>query len=86
MSIRTTLSFTERHHGFLQQKVEEGVFASTSAAVEAMMQDENAREAALGAMAEAIRDRLATPPDEYLPADDVLAGARAAIRAARRGG
>ena len=55
MNVRTTLSFTERHHAFLLRKVEEGVFASTSAAVaaavEAMIEAEVARENALEAMA-----------------------------------
>jgi len=33
MTVRTTLSFTDRHHRFLVHKVEEGVFASAGAAV-----------------------------------------------------
>ena len=53
------LSFTDRHDRFLARKVEEGVFATTSAAVaaalERMIEDDEAREAALAAMAEAIR-------------------------------
>jgi Arc/MetJ-type ribon-helix-helix transcriptional regulator len=80
MPVRTTLSFTERHHRFLQRKVEEGVFASTSAAVasavEAMIEDEAARQAALGAMADEIRARMATPTGEFLPMDQVLAETR----------
>ena len=42
MTIKTTLSFTDRHHRFLSEKVGEGVFATQSAAVasaiEQMMQ------------------------------------------------
>jgi antitoxin ParD1/3/4 len=80
MPVRTTLSFTDRHHRFLQRKVEEGIFASTSAAVasavEAMIEDEAAREAALGAMADEIRARMATPAARYLPMEDVLDEAR----------
>ena len=59
MSVKTTLSFTERHHGFLLAKVREGVFATQSAAVaaaiEQMIQDEAEREVALSALAEEIR-------------------------------
>ena len=43
MAVKTTLSFTERHHGFLLAKVREGIFATQSAvvaaAVEQMIQD-----------------------------------------------
>ena len=53
MTIKTTLSFTDRHHRFLTDKVGQGVFASQSAAVaaalEQMMRDEEERELALGA-------------------------------------
>jgi len=87
MTVRTTLSFTERHHGFLRRKVEQGVFASASAAVasaiEAMIDEEAAREAALTAMTtamtEEIRARIATPAAEHLPLDAVLDEARARL-------
>ena len=66
MTVKTTLSFTDRHHRFLTDKVGQGVFASQSAAVaaalEQMMRDEEERELALGAMAEEIQARLDTPP------------------------
>lgn len=88
MNIRTTLSFTERHHRFLQRKVGEGVFASASAAVasaiETMMEDEAAREAALGAMADEIRARIATPAEEYLPMEGVLEETRGRLARPRR--
>ena len=81
MTVRTTLSFTDRHHSFLARKVEEGVFASASAAVasavEAMIEDEIARDAALDAMADAIRARMATPAEAYLDIDEAFAAARA---------
>lgn len=86
MTVRTTLSFTDRHHRFLAGKVEEGVFASTSAAVaaavERMIEDEAARETALEAMADEIRTRMATPPEAFLDLEGAFAGARA--RLARR--
>ena len=65
MNVRTTLSFTERHHAFLLRKVEEDVFASASAvvaaAIEGMIEAKIARETALEAMAAEIRARMATP-------------------------
>ena len=33
MTVKTTLSFTDRHHLFLSEKVSEGVYATQSAAV-----------------------------------------------------
>lgn len=59
MPVKTTLSFTERHHRFLLQKVAEGVFATRSAAVasalEQMIQDDAERNVALAALAGEIR-------------------------------
>ena len=44
MTVKTTLSFTDRHHRYLSEKVGQGVFATRSAAVaaaiEQMMQDD----------------------------------------------
>ena len=83
MTVKTTLSFTDRHHRFLARKVEEGVFATASAAVaaalERMIEDDEAREAALAAMAEAIRARLATPVADYVGPEEAFAGARALL-------
>jgi Arc/MetJ-type ribon-helix-helix transcriptional regulator len=79
MTIKTTLSFTDRHHRFLKEKVGEGVYASASAAVaaavERMIEDDAAREVALDAMAEGIRRRAATPHDAFVDHDDVFAPA-----------
>lgn len=87
MTVKTTLSFTDRHHRFLTEKVGQGVFASQSAAVaaalEQMIRDEEERDVALGAMAEAIRARLGTPRSEFIDQEDTFAAARATIRAAR---
>lgn len=88
MTVKTTLSFTERHHRFLLDKVGEGVFASQSAAVasalEQMMRDEEEREMALQAMSGDIRSRMATPREDYVSADDAFAGARARLADARK--
>lgn len=80
MTVKTTLSFTDRHAAYLKRKVEEGVYASQSAAVsaaiEAAMEDERAREIALDAMAEEIRARMATPREDYLSKEAVFAAVR----------
>ncbi len=87
MSVKTTLSFTERHHGFLLAKVREGVFATQSAAVaaaiEQMIQDEAEREVALSALAEEIRARARTPRSEFVDRERTFSSSRATIDAAR---
>jgi Arc/MetJ-type ribon-helix-helix transcriptional regulator len=87
MTVKTTLSFTDRHHRFLTDKVGQGVFASQSAAVatalEQMIRDEEERELALGAMAEEILARLETPQSDYVSAEETFAPARARLQAAR---
>ncbi|MDE0031045.1 MAG: hypothetical protein OXU42_16785 [Deltaproteobacteria bacterium] len=87
MTVKTTLSFTDRHHRFLTEKVGDGVFASRSAAVaaalEQMIRDEEEREVALGTLAEEIRERMQTPRSNYVAADDAFAAARARLHARR---
>ena len=89
MTVKTTLSFTDRHHVFLSEKVTEGVYATQSAAVaaaiEQMVQDEVERETALNALAEEIRARMHTPRSEFVSQDQAFSAARATIRAARPG-
>lgn len=79
MTVRTTLSFTDRHHRFLQEQVETGRFATASAgvaaAVETMIQDDEIRRAMVDALAEEIRARAATPAEDYLGEDDSFAAA-----------
>ena len=88
MTVKTTLSFTDRHHQFLAEKVGQGVFATQSAvvaaALEQMMQDEEERAVALQALAQEIRARMETPRDAFIDQDDAFAAARAAIEAARK--
>ncbi len=88
MTVKTTLSFTDRHHLFLLEKVGQGVFATQSAAVaaavEQMMQDEVEREVAISALAEEIRARLQTPRSEFVDHEQVFSSARAAIKTARK--
>lgn len=85
MTVKTTLSFTDRHHRFLTEKVAQGVFASQSAAVaaalEEMMREEEERQIALDAMSAEIRSRMQTPHSDYLDLADAFAAARHRIDA-----
>ena len=87
MTVKTTLSFTDRHHEFLSEKVGQGVFATQSAAVaaalEQMMQDEQERDVALSALAQEIRARMETPRSAFIDQDSAFAAARATLDAAR---
>ena len=89
MTVKTTLSFTGRHHDFLLEKVNEGVFATQSAAVaaavEQMIQDDREREVALSALAEEIRERMRTARSEYVDDEQAFSAARAAVEASRTG-
>ena len=88
MTVKTTLSFTDRHHRFLMQSIKDGVFATQSAAVaaalEQMIQDETEREVALTALAQEIRARTQTPRSEFVDQDNAFSAARAAIETARK--
>lgn len=87
MTVKTTLSLTDRHYAFLTDKVGEGVFASqsavVSAALEQMIRDDEERELALQAMAEEIRARLETPGEDYVQVEDAFAAARARLQTER---
>ncbi len=87
MTVKTTLSFTDRHHNVLSEKVGQGVFATQSAAVagalEQMMQDEHERDVALAALTQKIRVRMETPREALIDTDDAFAAARRTIGAAR---
>ena len=87
MTVKTTLSFTDRHHRFLIERVGEGMFASQSAvvaaALEQMIRQEEERDLTLAAMAEVIRERMQTPLEDYVDAEDAFAAARAVIATAR---
>lgn len=87
MTVKTTLSFTDRHHQFLSEKVGQGIFATQSAAVaaalEQMMQDEVEREIALSALGQEIRDRMETPRASFIDQDDAFAAALGTIGSAR---
>jgi Arc/MetJ-type ribon-helix-helix transcriptional regulator len=89
MTVKTTVSFADRHHRFLTDKVGEGVFASQSApvaaALEQTIRDEEERAIALDAMAEEIRARMRTSHAEYVDPEGAFAAVRARTGVARRG-
>ena len=79
MTVKTTISFTDRHDRYLKDKVGERIYASTSAAVSAaverVIEDEQASDSAIGAMADEIRRRSADSREAFVDHDDVLAQA-----------
>jgi antitoxin ParD1/3/4 len=89
MTVKTTLSFTDRHHQFLTEQVRKGIFASTSAsvaaAVEQMIRDEEIRQAMLSALSDEIRARASTPRAAYREEDETFAAAFAEIEANAEG-
>ncbi len=74
MTVKTAVSFTERHHQFAKQKVQEGSCASVSSLValgiETLMREEQERGAVLAGMADAIRTRMQTPRSEFIEMDE----------------
>ena len=74
MTVKTAVSFTDRHHQYAKKKTEEGVYASVSSLVaqgiERMIQDEEEREIALASMAETIQTRLQTPRSDWITVND----------------
>lgn len=86
MTVKSSVSFTDQHHQFAQNKTKTGQHGSISSVVaaglEALMQDEAEREAALQASAQVIAKRLETPLDEWKEGTaDLFAAARARLNA-----
>ena len=79
MTVKTTLSFTDRHHDFLKSKVDQGVFATPSAAVasaiEQLIEDDIQRQNALGAISTIIAKRMKTPKSEFVKGQDFFQNA-----------
>lgn len=79
MTVKTTLSFTDRHHQFLTEQVEKGIHATASAtvaaAIEQMIQDEEARQVMLSALADEVKLRVSTPQAEFVGEDEAFAAA-----------
>jgi len=74
MTVKTAVSFTDRHHAFARKKVDEGSFASVSslvaAGIEQVMRDEAERETALEAMKDTIKRRMETTRNEWVEVDE----------------
>ena len=74
MTVKTAVSFTDKHHEFAKRKVAEGACASVSSLVaqgiEKIIQEEAEQEVALDAMADAIKARMAAPRSAYVEMDD----------------
>ena len=74
MTVKTAVSFTERHHQFAKPKVQEGSCASVSSLVaqgiEKLMLEEQERDAVLSGMADAIKARMQTPRSEFIEMDE----------------
>ena len=70
MTVKSTVSFTDRHHEFAQKKVKDGVFASVSslvaAGIEQVMREEEERNATLEAMKETIKRRAELPENQWV--------------------
>ena len=83
MTVKKTVSLTDRHHRYLSEKVGRGMFATRSAvvaaAIEQMMQDEIERDEALSGLAEEIRKRMRTPRSEFVDQVHAFSAARATI-------
>ena len=79
MTVKTTLSFTDRHHDFLIAKVKQGTFATASsavaAAIEQLIEDEVQRENALQAVSSAISERMETPRSEFVSGEALFRSA-----------
>ena len=81
MTVKSTISFTDRHHQFAKSKVAEGVMPSVSSLVamgiEQLMQDERERDLALEAMKDTIAQRMQTPRTDWIEGtDDLFKAAR----------
>ena len=86
MTIKSSVSFTDRHHDFALRKSKEGQFGSVSsvvaAGIEQLMQDERERDEAIDAMSSAIKDRLATPEADWKDGlDDLFVEVRRSLAA-----
>lgn len=74
MTVKTAVSFTDRHHQYAKKKTEEGLFASVSSlvaqSIERMMQEDEEREIALASMADTIKARMRTARTEWIEIDE----------------
>ena len=87
MTVKTALSFTDRHDRIPSEKFRDRQFAARSAAVanaiKRTMQDEEEREVALSALTGEVRARPRTARSEYVDPAAALSAVRAAVEATR---
>ena len=81
MTVKSTVSFTDKHHQYAKNKAQQGESNSVSsvvaAGIELLIKDEQEREVAIQAMSESIKQRLSTPREEWLEGtDDLFAKAK----------
>ena len=73
MTVKTAVSFTDKHHEFAKKMVEEGTYASVSsvvaAGIEQVIRDDEEREIALQAMKKTIESRMALPREQWIDFD-----------------
>ena len=74
MTVKSSISFTDRHHRFVRDKVDQGVFTSVSSLValgiERLIQEEAEQQAMLAGLKDTIAVRMATPNDQWVTMDD----------------
>jgi len=90
MTVKSSISFTDRHHKFLKQKVEEGVSPSVSSlvasGVERLIQEEAQQQAMLEGLTKIIEARMQTPEDEWIVVeenDSIFDEARARLHSSK---
>lgn len=85
ITVKTTLSFTDRRLRFIAKQVENGVYATASAgvaaAIEQMIQDADARRFMPSALVDEMRARAATPHQEFVDAEETFAALFAELEA-----
>lgn len=70
MTVKTSISFTDRHHHFIKEMVDQGTISSVSSVValgiEKLMQEEVQKDFMLEGLAETIRSRMETPHPDWV--------------------
>ncbi|MGI9487489.1 MAG: ribbon-helix-helix domain-containing protein [Geminicoccaceae bacterium] len=89
MTVRSSVAFTDKQHRLAQRLVDEGRFASVSAVVahglRLVEQERKEQEAVIAGLTNVIRERAATPLDEFVALESG-ATHRIAEAALKRGG
>jgi antitoxin ParD1/3/4 len=76
MTVKSTITLSERHQAFLAQQVAQGAFASESDAVaeaiETMMENAAELDAMVMGMTDEIRRRAQSPPEDFISIEEVF--------------